>query len=74
MSKNISISELVDLSVAERIELVQDLWDSIAAVPDEVKLTEAQKQELDRRLQEYHKNPAAGSAWEEVKASIRGPT
>ena len=57
--------------MSERIQLVEDLWDSIATVPEAVSLTEAQKEELDRRLDAYHKNPDAGSPWELVKERIR---
>lgn len=67
----IRLSDLLELSAVERIQLVADLWDSIAAVPEAVPLSEAQKQELDRRLDAYHKNPDAGSPWELVKERIR---
>lgn len=67
----IRLSDLLELSVVERIQLVADLWDSIAVVPEAVPLSEAQKQELDRRLAAYHKNPDAGSPWELVKERIR---
>lgn len=70
MSK-ITTGDLLELSVSERIQLVQDLWDSIVAVPESVQLTEAQKQELDRRLDAYHQNPDAGSPWELVRERIR---
>jgi putative addiction module component (TIGR02574 family) len=69
--EKITISNLLELSVSERIQLVEDLWDSIAAVPEGVPLTESQKEELDRRLDAYHKNPDAGSPWELVKERIR---
>ena len=69
--EKITISDLLELSISERIQLVGDLWDSIATVPEAVSLTEAQKQELDRRLDAYHKNPDAGSPWESVKERIR---
>ena len=69
--ENITISDLLELSISERIQLVADLWDSIATVPEAVSLTEAQKEELDRRLDAYHKNPDAGSPWESVKERIR---
>jgi putative addiction module component (TIGR02574 family) len=72
MKKNISISDLLALTVSERIELVGDLWDSIAAVPEQVELTESQKAELDRRLREHQDNPKAGSPWEQVKARLKG--
>lgn len=44
-----SMTEILKLSVSERIELVQDIWDSIAGVPEQIPLTEAQQRELDRR-------------------------
>ena len=69
--EKITISDLLELSISERIQLVADLWDSIATVPEAVSLTEAQKEELDRRLDAYHKNPNAGSPWESVVERIR---
>jgi putative addiction module component (TIGR02574 family) len=60
------------LSVAERIALVQEIWDSIAAgdaVPD---LTDDQKRELDRRITELDANPSNVLTWEEIKAHARG--
>jgi putative addiction module component (TIGR02574 family) len=58
------------LSVAERIQLAEDLWDSILEQQEEIPLTEAQKQELDRRLENYQKNPTTGSSWEDVKKRL----
>jgi len=68
--KTISAIDLLDLSVSERMILVEDIWDSIASVPEALSLTEKQREELNRRLQAYHDNPEAGSPWEEVKARI----
>ena len=45
------------LSIPDRIALVQEIWDSIAATPEQVPLTEAQKQEFDRRLADLDANP-----------------
>jgi putative addiction module component (TIGR02574 family) len=64
-------SDVLNLSVSERIQLVEDIWDSIAEVPGELPLSEAQKVELDRRLEAYHRNPDQGSPWAEVKERIR---
>ncbi|MBD2605523.1 addiction module protein [Scytonema hofmannii FACHB-248] len=58
------------LSVAERIQLAEDLWDSILEQQEEIPLTEAQKQELARRLENYQKNPTTGSNWEDVKKRL----
>ena len=68
-----SIADIVQLDVSERIELVQDIWDSVAAVPEAVPLTDAQRQELERRLAEYRRNPESGSPWDEVKGRITRP-
>jgi len=66
----VKTSDFLGLSVPERIQLVEDIWDSIAEIPDSVPLTEAQKEELERRLDAYHKNPDMGSPWEMVKERI----
>jgi putative addiction module component (TIGR02574 family) len=63
--------EILSLSVPERILLVEDIWDSIAQVPEEVLLTPAQKEELDLRLDAYHRDPDAGSPWSAVRERIQ---
>ena len=69
--KTSSIAEYVQLSVPERIQLVEDIWDSIAAMPEEMPLTKAQQAELDRRINAHRLNPDEGSPWEYVRESIR---
>jgi putative addiction module component (TIGR02574 family) len=64
-------TDIMNLSVAERIQLVEDIWDSIAEVPEEVPLTDEQKAELDRRLDAYHLNPDEGAPWGMVRERIR---
>jgi putative addiction module component (TIGR02574 family) len=59
---------LKSLSSAEKIELVQDLWDSIG--DDQYELTDEQKSELDRRLKDFNENPNTGIPWEEVKKNL----
>jgi len=58
------------LSVAERIQLAADLWDSVAAETGELLLTEAQAAELDRRLAELERDPGSGESWPVVRARI----
>ena len=60
------------LSAADRLALVQEIWDSLTATPDEVPLTEAQKRELDRRLAELDANPKNVLTWEQIQAHVRG--
>ena len=68
--KQSELAEVLRLPVAERIRLVEAIWDSIAAVPNEVGLSDEQKAELDRRLEAFEKNPNEGSAWSEVRARL----
>ncbi len=62
--------EMSHLSIAERIQLAEDLWDSILDRQDEIILDKAQQKELDRRLAGYHQNSNAGSTWELVKQRL----
>lgn len=64
------MNDILQLSIRERLELIENIWESIEAVPDAVELTEAQRRELDRRLELYRQNPTSGSTWEEVKQRI----
>jgi putative addiction module component (TIGR02574 family) len=59
------------LSVAQRILLVEEIWDSIADQETDIPLTDAQRQDLERRLANYEANPKAGSSWQEVKARLQ---
>jgi putative addiction module component (TIGR02574 family) len=71
-------TEISQISVADRLSLIDLLWDSIAENPDLLPVPEAQQQELDdrrsvvdhRRLANLESDPAAGSSWEAVKARI----
>jgi putative addiction module component (TIGR02574 family) len=65
------VAEILELPVAERVRLVELIWDSIAAVPEALPLTDWQREELDRRLADFESDPAAGSTVEEVFARIR---
>jgi putative addiction module component (TIGR02574 family) len=65
------IAEILALPVAERMRMVEAIWDSISAVPDALPLTQWQKDELDRRLAEFEADPDSGATLEEVFARIR---
>lgn len=54
----------------ERIELAEELWDSLADTPDAVSLTEAQAKELDRRLEAYRRDGDRGTLWAEALRKI----
>ena len=68
--KTIRLSDVLELSVSERLKLVEAIWDSIADAPEALELSDAQRAELDRRLEEYEGNSNAGSPWSEVRARI----
>jgi putative addiction module component (TIGR02574 family) len=59
------------LSVDDRLLLLEEIWDSIAADPEAMPVTDAQKQDLQERLDAFQENPQAGTPWEEVKARLR---
>ncbi|MFM2225572.1 MAG: hypothetical protein RJA07_1774 [Bacteroidota bacterium] len=64
------LKEILQLSVDERIHMVETIWDSIEkdAISD---LTESQKQLINERLEAYENNPTLGSPWSEVKNRIQ---
>ncbi len=59
------------LSLAERILIVEEIWDSIVAEQASLPVTSAQQAELDRRLDGHHTCPGHGASWESVKTDIR---
>jgi putative addiction module component (TIGR02574 family) len=64
-------TSVFDLSPAEKLRLVEDLWDDLAATPEAVPVHDWRKEELDRRKANLMKNPASGLTWEEVKRGVR---
>jgi len=59
-----------NLSVADRIRLVEEIWDTIVEENGAFDLTDAQKEELDRRLEWTRNNPGQGRTWDEIKAEF----
>ena len=57
------------MSVAERLALVEAIWDSIAPQAEAAPLTDAQKAEIDRRWAAHQANPRAAVPWEQVEAA-----
>jgi putative addiction module component (TIGR02574 family) len=58
------------LSAEERIQLAEELWDSLLDQPEQIPLTPAQEAELDRRLQAYRQDREPGEPWREALAKI----
>ena len=72
MSTETLLAKALELSAAERMSLVEDIWDSVAAEPDHLQLSDEIRAELDARLESHRLNPAAGSSWVEVKTRLLG--
>ncbi|MDR4507801.1 MAG: addiction module protein [Candidatus Brocadiaceae bacterium] len=68
--KKIRAADALELSIPERIQLVEDIWDTIASGSEAIELTEEEKKIIDERLEAYHKNPDLGSPWEDVYKRI----
>lgn len=60
-----------DLTPTEKLQLVEDLWDDLAATPKDVPVHDWQKAELARRKANLMKHPASALSWEEVKRRVR---
>lgn len=65
-----TLSNIVEMPIEERIQFVEDVWNSIAKSPDSVEIPQWHKQELETRLQSYLENPNAGATWQDVKKKI----
>jgi len=70
--KMMSACDIAAIPIQQRIQLVEDIWDSIAEVPEAVEIPEWHKEELNQRLEEYHANPDSGSPWQDVKRRVLG--
>jgi putative addiction module component (TIGR02574 family) len=59
-----------DLTISDKLQLVEDLWDSIAETPEQVPIYDWQKKELDIRKESYQYNSSARTSWEIAKQRI----
>lgn len=60
---NFSVAEILALPVQERINLVELIWESVAAVPQAIEVSPEVKAELAARLVEFERDPEAGYSW-----------
>ena len=60
-----------DLNPAERLRMIEELWDSLSKQPGSVPLTETQREELDRRLDDLERSGPEGIPWDENLTQIR---
>ena len=72
--KTVSIADVLELPVQERIRLVELIWDSIAAVPEAVEVSPELRADLEQRLKEFETNPDSGYSWDQVRARLKDGT
>ncbi len=60
------------LSVAERLRLVEEIWDGIAAESEALDIPQSHRDMLDRRIEAHERDPRAGSSWDEVLDRLTG--
>ena len=70
MEQNLTPAGIKKLSVAERILIVEEIWDSVAAEQGSLQVTGAQKTELDKRIASFDESPDEGKSWEEIKRRL----
>jgi len=64
--------QALNLPLPDRLQLVDDLWESILAQAEEIPLTDGQRDELDRRVARYEANPESAKPWGEVRDRLWG--
>jgi len=67
----IDITPILQLSAAEKLELMEILWESLADTPEDIPVTDWQKEELTRRKARHQQDPGSALSWEQVKERLR---
>jgi putative addiction module component (TIGR02574 family) len=63
--------DIANLSPEQRLDLLEEIWESLSANPDAVPMTQPQREELDRRLDELDAEGPVGIPWDEVYRRLR---
>jgi putative addiction module component (TIGR02574 family) len=66
--------EIRKLTTAQRLLLLDEIWDSLLEESHEFPLTSEQREELDRRLEDCERNPNDCEPWDQVRADLRANT
>jgi putative addiction module component (TIGR02574 family) len=69
----VAINDVLELPIQDRLRFVQQVWESISSSPEALPVTDAEKRELDRRLEAHATDPKPGRSWDEVKARLLHP-
>ncbi len=63
-------AEILNLPPSERLQLLEAIWDSLIEVPEAIPVSQEIKDELDRRLEAYYRNPETARPWDEIKDEL----
>ena len=66
-----AIEEILELPADTRVQIAQQIWESVAEHPEQVTLTAAQRDELEKRWKAMQESPEAGEDWELLQAKLR---
>ena len=64
------LKRALSLNAEDRLQLIEELWDSLAVTPEAIPVTDAQRKELARRRRAHARNPSPAESWEEVRAKL----
>lgn len=65
-----TIPDVSRLTAAQKLLLVSELWDDLAAHPTEVPVSREQIAELDRRMEDYRRDPSQATSWEAIQKRL----
>ncbi|MEA2240322.1 MAG: putative addiction module component [Thermoanaerobaculia bacterium] len=67
----VPIDQILQLPVAERVAIIQEIWESMIEHPEDIEISAAQREELDRRWVDTRENPDDEEPWDDVMESLR---
>ena len=70
MNRPFDPNDLRALPVAERLQLIEDLWDSIEAESETLPLPDWHRAEIDRRMDALESGTSVGDSWPEVRERV----
>jgi putative addiction module component (TIGR02574 family) len=65
-----ALDEILELPVADRLRVVEEIWESIVSAPEALPVPQNQRDELDRRLKLHQEDPEAATLWETVRSRL----
>jgi putative addiction module component (TIGR02574 family) len=71
MTREAILPSILALTPEERLSLIDDIWSSLPVEAKDWPLSDEQRAELDRRLEDASRNSGLGKSWEEVEAAVR---